>query len=488
MPSVPRPRLVIAAIRGGGGKTVLSLGLVRAFRKKGLRVVPFKKGPDYIDAAWLAAAAGVPCCNLDPYLMTPDGIRDSFAFRSGGADLTLIEGNRGLFDGRDVKGASSTAELAKLLAAPVVLVVDCTKMTRTVAALVLGCMQLDPETQIQAVILNQIATDRHERVVRQAVEENTGLPVLGAVRRMKADPIPMRHLGLIPRDEYPGAMEQLDRLAGVITDSVDLQALRAIMTRHQGWAFGEPDAWPSGIRRQYSLSTVPRIGVIRDGAFQFYYPENLEALEAAGAELTFIDALRDGRLPDIDGLYIGGGFPETQSSGLSANRSLRKEILQAIESGLPVYAECGGLMYLGRQIVWKGSRYSMVGAIGWDFVLSGKPAGHGYSELEVRSENPFFPKGTRLKGHEFHYSRPIQVDGKAAGLLTCRVIRGFGFDGAMDGIVRCNLFGTYTHIHAVERPEWAVGIVRAAEKHRLMKSAPAPPDPGADSVVSAVKN
>ncbi|HDH97546.1 MAG TPA: cobyrinate a,c-diamide synthase, partial [Deltaproteobacteria bacterium] len=222
------PRLVIAGLKGGAGKTVAALGLVRAWQKQGLQVVPFKKGPDYIDAGWLSQAAKRPCYNLDPFLMSKEIIRKSFAFRAKDADISVIEGNRGLFDGVDESGSSSTAELAKGIDAPVVLVLDCTKMTRTAAALVLGCQRLDPELHIDGVILNHVAGLRHETIVRQSVEKYTGISVLGALPRMKGDPIPMRHLGVTPWEEHPEAAKALDRLGRMVTESVDIHALAKI--------------------------------------------------------------------------------------------------------------------------------------------------------------------------------------------------------------------------------------------------------------------
>lgn len=461
------PRLVIAGLKGGAGKTIVALGLVRAWQKQGLQVVPFKKGPDYIDAGWLSQAAKRPCYNLDPFLMSKEIIRKSFAFRAKSADISVIEGNRGLFDGVDESGSSSTAELAKWIDAPVVLVLDCTKMTRTAAALVLGCQMLDPELRVGGVILNHVAGLRHETIVRQSVEKYTDIPVLGSLPRMKSDPIPMRHLGITPWEEHPEAAKSLDRLGVMVTESVDIHALARIADQVEEWKFDRIEGvnlFPGA--KEISLSQTPLVGVLRDGAFQFYYPENLEAIEKAGAKLIFLDSLKSEGLPELDALYIGGGFPETQAARLSANKAIRKDLYKAIHQGLPVYAECGGLMYLGRQLIWQGQIYPMAGVIGWDFVVGEKPVGHGYSALEVFSQNPFYDVGTILRGHEFHYSRPVLVDKEKSGKLSCRVVRGHGFDGQLEGIVFKNIFGTYTHIHALVRPEWAIRLVNIAIEYR----------------------
>ncbi|NIA08551.1 MAG: cobyrinate a,c-diamide synthase [Nitrospiraceae bacterium] len=462
------PRLIVAGLKGGAGKTIVALGLLRAWHKQGLRAIPFKKGPDYIDAAWLSRAANRPCYNLDPFLMSKEVILKSFAFRARMADISVVEGNRGLFDGVDELGSSSTAELAKCLNAPVILVLDCSKVTRTAAALVLGCQNLDPELDIEGVILNNVATSRHENIVRKTVERYTGLPVLGALSRMKEDPLPMRHLGVTPCDEYPQALEALDRLGKIATESLDIHRLREIAGQKGDWVSEGPyteELFPCA--EKISPSQRPLVGIIRDEAFQFYYPENLEALERAGAKLIFLDALRDKDLPELDALYVGGGFPETQAARLSANETLRNRLCHAIYQGLPVYAECGGLMYLGRQVIWHKKAYPMIGAIGWDFVVGKRPVGHGYTILEVISPNPFYKIGTVLRGHEFHYSRPVPVDGGNPGGLSCRVLRGHGFERELEGLVFKNVFGTYTHIHALGNPEWAICMTKAAMQYML---------------------
>jgi cobyrinic acid a,c-diamide synthase len=464
------PRLVVAGLKGGAGKTVVSLGLVRIWQRQNFQVIPFKKGPDYIDAGWLSRAARRPCYNLDPYLMSKKVICKSFAFRTKNADISLIEGNRGLFDGVDKTGSSSTAELAKWLNAPVVLVLDCTKMTRTAAALVLGCQLLDPELHIEGIILNNLAGVRHETIVRQSIEYHTGISIIGTLPRMKTDPIPMRHLGITPWKEHPQADKALDKLGQIVSKSVDTNALIRIANQSEEWKFTNLESEELFPVTNYVFSSqMPLLGVFRDKAFQFYYPENLEALEKAGAKLIFMDSLQDTGLSELDALYIGGGFPETQAIQLSANKALRANLYQAIDRGLPVYAECGGLMYLGKQLIWQGHKYPMIGIIGWDFVIGEKPIGHGYSTLKVISQNPFYDLGTILQGHEFHYSKPILVDKKKAGKLSCRVIRGHGFDGQSEGIVFKNIFGTYTHIHALERYEWAARMIKIAIEYHQTK-------------------
>ncbi len=469
------PRITVAGLKGGSGKTIFTLGLIGALRSKGMDVVPFKKGPDYIDAGWMTHAAGRPCYNLDPFLMTTDTILESFLSRGSSAEIAIIEGNRGLFDGVDESGTCSTAELAKLLKSPVILVIDCTKVTRTAAAMVLGCLNLDPDLNIAGVILNHVARARHEAMVTKTIEAYTGVKVMGVMPRMKGDPLPMRHLGVTPCDEHPEALAALKKLSRMIFESSNLDDLKSMARQAPPIETEECpsiDVKTCAHVMDHGEST-PKIGIIRDQAFQFYYPENIEALERAGASIQYLNALNGTFPEDIDGLYIGGGFPETQAVKLSANRPFRKALLRAIEQGMPVYAECGGLMYLGDHIIWQHKTYPMVGAVSWDFVLGKRPIGHGYSVIEVESaQNPFFPKGTVLQGHEFHYSKPVASRGEKTGNLTCKVIRGHGFDGKAEGVTYKRLFGTYTHIHALECKNWGPSLVRLAMEFKLSKHEP----------------
>jgi len=466
------PRVVIAAAKGGAGKTIASLGITRALKRMGLGIAAFKKGPDYIDAGWLSLAAETPCYNLDTFLMTPETIKASFRARAKGKDVAIIEGNRGLYDGVDVEGTCSTAELAKLLRAPVVVVLDCTKMTRTAAALILGLKTLDPEVRIQGVILNHIVRARHENVVRRSIESSTGTPVLGVIPRMKRDPMPMRHLGVTPVAEHADRESSLDKIADIISENVDMERVLKIAQNAGPFPTLSQDVAKTALFKIQSITPEPNIGLIVDQAFQFYYPENIEALKANGAHLTFINAIKDQELPDVDLLYIGGGFPETQAERLAANKSFRASLKRAIEKGLPIYAECGGLMYLGRHLMFNGHTYPMVGAIGLDFVVEKRPQGHGYSVLELKRPTPFYEEGMMLRGHEFHYSRPVEV-ASAAIVFSCSVVRGHGIDG-QEGVLYKNLFATYTHIHALQLKDWGLRLVRVASAYRRSKKMTVP--------------
>jgi len=452
-----KPRVVIAGLRGGSGKTTLSLGLVAAWRQRVGEVVPFKKGPDYIDAGWLALAAGQPCYNLDPYMMSGEQILDSFWQHVQKAEAAVIEGNRGLFDGMDADGTCSTAELAKLLQAPVLLVVDGTMVTRTAAAAVLGCQHLDPEVAIQGVVLNRVAGPRHEEMLKTTIERYCRVPVVGAIPKLKEDDFPERHMGLVTALEHPEAREAIFARIQVVERYLDLEKVLTIADQ------APPLTWEPVYPRKRASKAYrqPTIGIIRDSAFQFYYPENLEALERRGARLVTINALQDTFLPELDGLYIGGGFPETHAEQLAANDQLRKSLRSAIEAGLPVYAECGGLMYLGRNLEIEGKTYPMVQALPMDFRLEQKPQGHGYTELEVVNTNPFYPVGTTLRGHEFHYSRVTRFELNPESLAFA-MRRGSGILDRKDGVCYKNTLATYSHVHAIGTPEWAEGLIRRA--------------------------
>jgi cobyrinic acid a,c-diamide synthase len=449
------PRIVVAGLAGDTGKSLVAMGLARVLARRGRRVAPFKNGPDFIDAAWLGAAAGVPGRNLDTWLMSPAAIASSLGRAARVSDLALVEGKRGLFDGVDERGSHSTAQLAKLVGAPVVLVVNAAKVTRTVSALVLGCRALDPDLALAGVILNRVGTGRQENVIRRALAADVGVPVLGAIPRLEGRPLPSRHLGLVCAAEHPDPEAALEALADATALHVDVEEVWA-RARSVGSLPGALAPEPARAARSV------RIGVLRDAAFSFYYPENLEALEAAGAELVPVSPLADRELPSIDALYAGGGFPEEHAGALAANEPMRAALASAIASGLPVWAECGGLMYLARALVRDGRSHPMVGALPVVVEHTPRPQGHGYAAATVDRANPFFPVGTRLLGHEFHHSRIVDTPSVDTALA---VERGVGVGRGREGLAVGNVVATYLHLHALGAPGWATGLVRAALRH-----------------------
>ncbi|MBW2609949.1 MAG: hydrogenobyrinic acid a,c-diamide synthase (glutamine-hydrolyzing) [Deltaproteobacteria bacterium] len=437
-------RIIIAALKGGSGKTILSLGLTASWRKKGRRVASFKKGPDFIDSGWLAFAAGRPCYNLDPFMMSESQITRSFLSNSSESDISLIEGSRGLFDGLDLEGCCSTAELGKMIKAPVLIIVDVTMATRTIAALIVGCQRFDPDLNIAAVILNRVAGTRHETVIRDSIERYCGIPVVGSIPKLKENLFPERHMGLVPYQERDHAEKAIQWTRRIVEENLDLDAIWRLANGVEH--LSELDAHQEELPAVSGTDT-PRIGFIRDSSFWFYYPENLDQLKGLGAILVEVNSMTDRELPDLDGLYIGGGFPETQAKALADNKSFRDSLKQKIEEGLPVYAECGGLIYMGEALIVNGRTYPMVGALPIRFMMGEKPQGHGYTILEVDRENPYFPEGEVLKGHEFHYSRPLINPSEKIDPVF-KVRRGRGLDGQGDGLCKNNLLATYTHIHA----------------------------------------
>jgi len=463
------PGIVIAALKGGSGKTILAVGLTAALKGRGKTVAPFKKGPDYIDAGWLALAAGRPCYNLDTFFIPPTCIQHSFTTRMQAGDLAVIEGNRGLYDSIDDAGSTSTAELAKQLHLPVLLCIDCTKSTRTMAAVVGGCCQFDPDVRIRGIVLNRVAGKRHEAVLRRNIERYCRIPVLGAIPKLDSRKFPERHMGLVPTAEHRWATQSIAAAAEMATRYIDLGAVESIMEEEARTtpplpAPETPCQAPGAVAD--AAAERPRIAVVQDSAFQFYYPENMEALTAAGADIVATSPLRDTRLPaGIDALYIGGGFPETHAQALAGNDGFRLQIRQLADEGLPIYAECGGLMYLGEALVLEESRYEMCAVLPVTFGFSRRPQGHGYTIIAVDRPNPYFQVGLRLKGHEFHYSRVLEWHGDDRDTVFA-MQRGSGFAGRRDGLCRRRVLATYTHLHALGTPSWAPALVRQARIFR----------------------
>jgi cobyrinic acid a,c-diamide synthase len=453
--------LLLSAAHKSSGKTTIAIGLAAALAARGLRVQPFKKGPDYIDPMWLACAAGRPCINLDPYLMPQTQVDQRFARRAAAADVAIVEGNKGLYDGLDVEGSHSNAALAKALRLPVVLVIDTRGMTRGVAPLLLGYRAFDPQVHIAGVILNRVGGARHEAKLRAAIERYTDVPVLGAVANDERLAMTERHLGLVPDAEVDDARARVQAIGAIVGAQVDLEHLLRVA------ALAAPPLEPSRMPR--AARSRVRIAVARDRAFGFYYADDLAALEAAGATLVPVDTLHDARLPEADGLFIGGGFPELFMAELEANASLRAELRAAIDGGLPAYAECGGLMYLSRSIEWNGRRARMVGAIAGDAVMRARPVGRGYVHLCETADFPWGGGGGELRAHEFHHSSLENLD--PAAQFAYRVTRGHGIDGRHDGIIHANLLASYAHrCSARGAANWAarfVAFVRSVQRgHR----------------------
>ncbi len=452
-------RLLISAAHKSSGKTTVSLGLCAALAERGLVVQPFKKGPDYIDPMWLGQAAGRPCHNLDFYCMSHEEILAAVGQYSSNADISLIEGNKGLYDGLDLDGSNSNAALATLTHTPVILVIDARGMTRGIAPLILGYQAFDPAVTIAGVILNQLGGSRHEAKLRAVIEHYTDVPVIGGVHRSPTLLIDERHLGLIPSNEASTADKKILEVRDRIKDQVDLERLLAV---------AGDDTLDFTLPPPMNVISTPavRIGIAQDAAFGFYYPDDLAALQQAGAELVPFDTLTDPSLPAVDGVFIGGGFPESHLQTLAGNTALRADIRKAIESGLPAYVECGGLMYLSRSITWNGRQSEMVGVIPADTVMHARPQGRGYVRLQETTAAPWpsdKPPG-EFAAHEFHYS---SLENMTESLTYAyEVLRGTGIDGRHDGIVINNLLACYSHMRDTRQHHWARRFVDFVRSRR----------------------
>ncbi len=454
-------RLLVGAVQGRSGKTTFTLGLLKALVDKGLAVQPFKKGPDYIDPSWATFASGQQCRNLDLYMMGADKVRQSFIRHSQGFDISVVEGAMGLFDGLDVEGSNSSAELAYTIDAPVILVVNCTRITRSVAALVNGVTGFDKRIRIGGVILNQVARARHENIMTQSIARYCDVPVLGVLPKSKAVEIPDRHLGLIPAGEQDMLHDRIALLGDMVKENVNIDEILKVA------GSAAPLEYAGDVLRVNTQQNKVNIGVMQDKAFSFYYPENLEALEDAGAKLVNINSMEDAKLPDIDALYIGGGFPEVMAEEIGANQTLLTDIKEHIEDEMPVYAECGGLMFLAKNILVNDKAYPMVGVFDCDVEMKPKPQGIGYTIQEVLPGNPFYAEGSQVVGHEFHNSQIINMgEGLQYGFATKR---GKGIVPGSDGLLYKNTLAGYHHLHAMAAPNWADQMVRLAEQYAAKK-------------------
>jgi len=444
--SLALDRLVVAGAHRSSGKTTLSIALAAAFAEAGAAVQPYKKGPDFIDPMWLTLAAGRPCATLDFFFHGDDGILPALAAAAAGAELAIIEGNIGLHDGVDIDGSDSTAALARAVAAPVILVVNCRGMTRGVAPLLLGMRDFPPQPRIGGVVLNQVGSARHEAKLVAAIERYVDLPILGALPRLAGGQVRQRHLGITPVAEAERCGEVVARLAAAARDHLDLDRIRKIAATAPNL---DCTVAPPPLPRAPRAPRV-RLGIARDAAFTFYYPENLAALDAAGAELVPFSPLSDDHLPAVDGLYIGGGFPEFHAARLEANVPLRHEIAARGRDGLPIYAECGGLMYLSRSLTWRDEHHEMVGLLPCAVEMTDRPQAGGYCGLTPTAAHPW-GGGVAVRAHEFHHSHVVGLE--EAG-LAFHVDRGRGIDGNGDGIVVARTVATYAHLHAGATPDW----------------------------------
>ncbi len=468
MPALPR--LLFAAPMSGSGKTTITAGVIAALAARGLTVAPFKCGPDYIDPGYHALAAGRACFNLDAWLIPPEQIGGVLSRRSAGADLAIIEGVMGLFDGyAGDDDTGSSAHIARLTATPVVIVLDTRAMARTAAALVAGLRDFDRRITIAGVLLNRVGSPRHARMVQDAIEGSVGVPVLGFLQRDETLTLPERHLGLIPVAEPGRWRAWLEEVRTRIEATVDLDRIVALAGAAPPLDEEHIVLPPMAVRA--TAGTDPVIAVARDEAFSFLYEDNLDLLRSAGAEIAFFSPLRDTTLPDhATALYLCGGFPELYAEPLSANRALLHAIRAAVAAGMPVYAECGGLMYLTETIIdAEGRSFPMVSALAGRSTMTSRLT-LGYRTVCAENDTWLWRKGETLRGHEFHYSiwegRPAQLP----WLYVCLpdALRPATF---LEGAVTGNTLASYIHVHFLGCPQAAQRFVAAAAAWRKEMSA-----------------
>ncbi len=495
------PRLMISGLSGGSGKTFVSLGLTRLFSKLDNQIIPFKKGPDYIDAAWLGLASSTSCYCLDPFFMDDEQLKNHFVQsylinkkKNNGIQSTiaLIEGNRGLFDGKDVSGSCSSAKLAHLLNCPVIVSINCTKITRTVAAIILGLTNFDPELNLAGVILNNTGSSRHANLVRQSVETYTNVPVLGVLPRLAHNPIPERYMGLhLKKEEFEDNI--LDKIANFLQEHVDIDKIleiandsplieqNKISSLDINLSSQEKDiksAIEIKSNNKKDKNSQINIAYMYDDAFWFYYRENLEALKNLNVNLIPLSILNPKPFLEqanniqIDALYIGGGFPELYAEEISKSNHL-KEIKDYAEQDLPIYAECGGFMLLSKCIYTienkEKKRFEMAGIFPVETEFFKKPQGLGYTVANTQIENPYHPLDSNWHGHEFHFSKSISSSDDFPYILNLNPGHGMVKKDNMglDGLLFKQCFAAYTHLFAPAVPHWAENFVNAARNYNI---------------------
>ena len=449
--------IVIGGTTSGVGKTTIAVGLTAALKRRGMKVQTFKVGPDYIDPSHLSSASGAPCRNLDTWLLPKDAVVELFHRATAGADVAIIEGVMGLFDGHSPDNdVGSTAELAKLLNAPVALVADASKVARSIAATVLGFKMFDPKLTISGVILNGVSGEGHLRFVKSPVEEASHIPVFGYMSIQDDLKMPERHLGLVPTSEKGISKEFLAKLSNAIEQTIDVDQLLRSAT-----VISAPSDTNSKLFPQEDTRNRIRIAIAHDKAFSFYYEDGLDLLSAWGAELVPFSPLEDTTLPNgVAGVYIGGGFPEMFAKELSDNEPMKASLRAAAMRDIPIYAECGGLMYLGNRLTdFEGGEYIMAGLVPSSSLMSRSHLSIGYRTLEALSDGPLLKKGEAVRGHEFHWST---LDTEPSNEHAAYVVQ--EHSGRLEGFRSGSVLASYIHLHMGSRADLASNFVDACRK------------------------
>jgi cobyrinic acid a,c-diamide synthase len=459
---------IIAGTRSGVGKTTLTLGIMEAFRRRGLKVQPFKAGPDYIDPGFHTALCRNPSYNLDTWMMGTRGVKKTFSRAMESKDVGVVEGVMGLFDGKyGVKagGEGSTAHIARVLGLPVILVLDSAGISGSAGAVVKGFEGFDRGVKITGVIFNRVASPRHFEMLTSAVTENTKARILGFLPADEKIKLPHRHLGLVTSGDLTGGEwgRFLKKAHTLVEKNIDINGLLKVLpivrlkrvssfkSKHKNPCTPYPHCPP-----------CPKIAVARDTAFCFYYRENLDILESLGAKVVFFSPLKDKRLPKgVKGIYLGGGYPELYAERLAANWPVREEIKRFAQAGYPVYAECGGLMYLGRALKdLKGRTHKMAGVFPWTSRMLERRKALGYSEVKAKAGCPFLKRGAAIRGHEYHYS---EITRPPSGIERVFELSGSGATGTggLEGYLYKNTLASYVHLHFASNRSFAEGFVKA---------------------------
>jgi len=443
------PRVVLAGTNSGVGKTTLTMGLIAALKKRGLTIQPFKVGPDYIDPSYHTRVSGRYCRNLDAWMLAKDAVLELFERQAKLSDISIIEGVMGLYDGLKNKETGSSAHLAKMLKSPVILVMDAGSMSRSAGAVVLGYKEFDRGVDLRGVIVNNIGSRAHYDSIKTTIEKRTGLPVLGFLPKDKVLVLPERHLGLIPAGERGVLDSFIEKLSGLIEKTIDID--RVIKISRQAEAFPRFTKKLFGGSQRAERVTI---AIAKDEAFNFYYQDNLDILVDRGANLVEFKPLGDKRLPEgADGLYIGGGFPELFAGKLSRNISLKNDILKKAKGGMPIYAECGGLMYLAKEIIdFENKAYPMVGIFDASIKMALRLRALGYVTVEALKDNLLCDKGRDIKAHVFHWSYLDKSGGKEKYAYRVKKDKD---NITSDGLVKWNTLASYAHLHFGSDPELA---------------------------------
>ena len=448
---------LITSTRKSSGKTTITIGLSRILNRMKYNLATFKKGPDYIDPLWISKASKTSCYNLDFNTMSTAEIKKLFKLKTQNTALNLIEGNKGLFDGVSLDGSDSNAAMAHLLKLEIILVIDCSGITRGIAPLINGYKDFDPKIKYKGIILNNIASDRHEGKIINAIAEYSDFKVFGSIHKNNKIEILEQHLGLQPSFLTSSNNNIINNIASLVKSSVDIKHLVKGVSNKKKLSTKTPNV----ITKKYAGISI---GVARDNAFGFYYADDIEKFKSLGARIIYFNTLKDKSLPNVDALFIGGGFPELVAKELSSNKKMISSIKNFINANKPVYAECGGLMYLAKSIKINDKSFRMVGIINGRVVMHDKPVGRGHVELIKSSSHPWLLSNDSIKAHEFHYSR-LSLDAKLSN-YAYKVKRGYGVNGKYDGIKYKNLLATYSHLRDTKKTTWITNFLEFIKNNK----------------------